>query len=90
VKGIGFNLLETVVSDAHGEDAWDGVLHEAGVEWRLHRDRPLLRRPRASRPLPHGDRNGREETARLALEIVAGPTVALAVVRILGDDPGTA
>lgn len=32
VKGVVFNLLEDVVCDKHGEDAWDDVLDEAGVE----------------------------------------------------------
>ncbi|PZS29653.1 MAG: hypothetical protein DLM59_12465 [Pseudonocardiales bacterium] len=40
--------------------------------------------------LAQGGRNASEETARLALEIVVGPALALAVVRILVDDIGTA
>lgn len=32
MKGIIFNLLETVVIDEHGEDAWDDLLDEAAVE----------------------------------------------------------
>jgi hypothetical protein len=31
VKGIIFNLAEEVVSDLHGEEAWDAVLDTAGV-----------------------------------------------------------
>jgi hypothetical protein len=32
VKGIIFNLLETVVTEEHGDDAWDDLLDAAGVE----------------------------------------------------------
>ena len=32
MKGIVFNLLEQVVTDEHGEDAWDRVLEAAGHE----------------------------------------------------------
>lgn len=32
MKGIIFNLLEAVVIDEHGEDAWDDLLDAAGVE----------------------------------------------------------
>lgn len=32
MKGIVFNLVEEVVTAAHGEDVWDGVLDAAGVE----------------------------------------------------------
>lgn len=32
MKGIVFNLLEQVVTDEHGEDAWDKVLDAAGLE----------------------------------------------------------
>ena len=32
MKGIVFNLLEQVVTDEHGEDAWDHVLEDAGQE----------------------------------------------------------
>jgi hypothetical protein len=32
MKGIIFNLLETAVSDEHGEDAWDDLLDEAQVD----------------------------------------------------------
>ncbi len=31
MKGIVFNLLEDAVTDAHGEDAWDGILDDAGA-----------------------------------------------------------
>ncbi|PZS27881.1 MAG: hypothetical protein DLM59_15570 [Pseudonocardiales bacterium] len=39
--------------------------------------------------LTHGDRYGSEETARLALETVVGPAVALAAVRVLTGDSTT-
>ena len=32
MKGIVFNLLEQVVIDEHGEDAWDRILESAGQE----------------------------------------------------------
>ncbi|MGH2711707.1 MAG: heme NO-binding domain-containing protein [Actinomycetota bacterium] len=32
MKGIVFNLLEQVVTDQHGEDAWDQILEAAGQE----------------------------------------------------------
>ena len=32
MKGVIFNLLETVVSDAHGPDAWDELLERAALE----------------------------------------------------------
>lgn len=32
MKGIIFNLLEEVVADRYGEDVWDGLLSDAGVE----------------------------------------------------------
>ncbi|MGH2691800.1 MAG: heme NO-binding domain-containing protein [Actinomycetota bacterium] len=32
MKGIVFNLLEQVVTDEHGEDAWDDVLDSAGQD----------------------------------------------------------
>ncbi len=32
MKGIVFNLLEVVVSKEHGEDAWEGLLEEAGSQ----------------------------------------------------------
>lgn len=32
VKGVVFNLLEQVVTDAHGDDVWIDLLEEAGVE----------------------------------------------------------
>jgi hypothetical protein len=32
VKGIVFNLLEQVVTAAHGEDVWDQLLDDAGVD----------------------------------------------------------
>lgn len=32
MKGIVFNLLEQVVTDAHGEDVWEDLLDEAGVD----------------------------------------------------------
>lgn len=32
MKGIVFNLLEQVVSTAHGEDVWDQLLDDAGVD----------------------------------------------------------
>jgi heme-NO-binding protein len=32
MKGIVFNVLEEVVSAVHGEDAWDDMLAEAGVD----------------------------------------------------------
>lgn len=32
MKGIIFNLLEQVVTNAHGEDAWDDLLAGAGLE----------------------------------------------------------
>jgi hypothetical protein len=32
MKGIVFNLLEQVVTDEHGEDAWDQILEAAGQE----------------------------------------------------------
>lgn len=32
MKGIIFNLAEEVVVDAHGQDAWDDVLDEAGLD----------------------------------------------------------
>ena len=32
VKGIVFNLLEQVVTEEHGEDAWDQILDSAGLE----------------------------------------------------------
>lgn len=32
MKGIVFNLLEQVVSDAYGEDVWDSLLEGAGLE----------------------------------------------------------
>jgi hypothetical protein len=32
MKGIVFNLLEQVVIDEHGEDAWDRILDAAGLE----------------------------------------------------------
>lgn len=32
MKGIVFNLLERVVSSEYGEDAWDQLLEQAGVE----------------------------------------------------------
>lgn len=32
MKGIVFNLLEGVVTKAHGEEAWDTLLERAGVE----------------------------------------------------------
>jgi len=31
MKGVVFNLLETVVAEAHGADAWDDLLDAAGV-----------------------------------------------------------
>jgi hypothetical protein len=36
--------------------------------------------------LTHGKRSHREETARLALETIARPAVAVAAVRVLIDD----
>ena len=32
MKGIIFNLLEQVVTDAHGDDAWDDLLERAGLD----------------------------------------------------------
>lgn len=32
MKGIIFNLLEEVVTDAHGEAAWDAILEAAGLD----------------------------------------------------------
>ena len=32
MKGVVFNILEDVVSEEHGESAWDDLLDEAGVE----------------------------------------------------------
>lgn len=32
MKGIVFNLLESVVTDAHGPDAWDDLLDAAGLD----------------------------------------------------------
>jgi hypothetical protein len=32
VKGVVFNLLEEVVSREHGEDTWDALLEEAGLD----------------------------------------------------------
>lgn len=32
VKGIVFNLLQQVVEEDHGEDTWDSVLEDAGVD----------------------------------------------------------
>lgn len=32
MKGVIFNLLESVVVEAHGEDAWDELLDAAGVD----------------------------------------------------------
>jgi hypothetical protein len=32
MKGIVFNLLEQVVTDAYGEDAWEDLLDDAGVD----------------------------------------------------------
>lgn len=32
MKGIIFNLVERVVTDAHGEDVWDDLLEAAGVD----------------------------------------------------------
>lgn len=32
MKGVIFNLLESVVTDAHGEQAWEALLDDAGLE----------------------------------------------------------
>ncbi|MGH7805640.1 MAG: heme NO-binding domain-containing protein, partial [Candidatus Binatia bacterium] len=32
MKGIVFNLLEQAVVDAHGDDTWESLLENAGVE----------------------------------------------------------
>ena len=37
MKGIVFNLLEQVVTDAHGVAAWEDLLDDAGVDGRPSR-----------------------------------------------------